>query len=350
MPASPRHHTDPAAVTSTMLAVVQHRYGAPQRVLETARTAPPTPGDDDVLVRVQATSVNTPDLIAVTGQPRILRLKTGVGRPVTPVRGSDVAGTVEAVGRNVTDLQPGDEVFGSVWDGQPIQAVGTFAELTVVPAAQLARRPTSVDVMEAGAAVMAGLTAMNAIRDVGGAAEGTRVLINGASGGVGTMAVQIAKALGAEVTGVCSTKNVDLVRSLGADHVIDYTREDFVRSTERYDVVLDNVLNRPPSETVELLTPKGVLVPNSAGPISGLLGGMPRATRAMTLSRRQPDNVRLATCAPHRDNLTALGELLGSGRVKVVLDRVYGLEQTAQAVEHMLGRHARGKVAIRVAG
>ena len=181
-------------------------------------------GDDDVLIRVRATSVNTPDLVAVTGLPRVLRLTLGLRGPSTRMRGSDVAGVVAAVGSHVTDLQTGDEVFGSVWDNKASQAVGTFAEFTVAPAAQVLAKPASVSFEDAAASVMSGLTALRAIRDVANVTAGCRVLINGASGGVGTFAVQIAKTLGAEVTGVCSASNVELVSSLGADHVIDYTQ------------------------------------------------------------------------------------------------------------------------------
>src|ERR687891_2266033 len=203
-----------------MRAIVQNRYGAPERVLHSEDVDRPSVGDDDVLIRVRATSVNTPDWITVTGVPYILRLRSGLRRPRTPVRGTDVAGIVEAVGENVTDLRPGDEVFGSSWAGTPATP-GTFAELTVAPASQLIKKPTGLSFQEAAASVMAGLTALIAVRDVGKVGPGSRVLINGASGGVGTFALQIAKALGAEVTGVCSTRNIGLVRSLGADHVID---------------------------------------------------------------------------------------------------------------------------------
>ena len=176
----------------TMKAVVQHRYGAPQDVLQLASIERPVPGDDDVLVRVRGTSVNTPDLVAVTGSPRVLRLKTGLRGPGTAIRGTDVAGVVEAVGRHVTNVAPGDEVFGSVWDNEPVQRNGTFAEFAAVPAAQVLAKPAGLSFEAAAAAVMSGVTALNAIRDVGKATSGTRVLVNGASGGVGTFAVQVA--------------------------------------------------------------------------------------------------------------------------------------------------------------
>jgi NADPH:quinone reductase-like Zn-dependent oxidoreductase len=326
-----------------MKAIVQERYGAPARVLRLAEVDPPSVGDDDVLIRVRATSVNTPDWITVTGVPYILRLRSGFRRPRTPVRGTDVAGVVEAVGENVTDLEPGDEVFGSPWDGS-LNTSGTFAELAAVPASQLIEKPPALAFEEAAASVMSGVTALLAMRDAGRVGPGTRVLINGASGGVGTFAVQIAKALGADVTGVCSTRNVELVRSLGADHVIDYTSEDFTRGEERYDVILDNVLNHPPAATARLLTPTGKLIPNSVGNTGGLFAGLPRMARAALMRKR----VTTVQFVANRENLQALSSMLESGAAKVVIDKVYPLAETAKAVAHMLGHHARGTVVIAV--
>jgi NADPH:quinone reductase-like Zn-dependent oxidoreductase len=325
-----------------MKAIVQDGYGAPEQVLRLTDVDRPPVGDDDVLVQVRATSVNTPDWITVTGVPYILRLQSGVRRPRTPVRGTEVAGVVEAVGENVTDLRPGDEVFGSSWTNA-LATSGTFAEVAVVPAAQLTRKPPGLTFEEAGASVMSGITALIAMRDVGKVAPGTRVLINGASGGVGTFAVQIAKALGAEVTGVCSTRNVELVRSLGAEHVIDYTQEDFTRGGRRYDVVLDNVLNHRPSATARLLTPTGTLIPNSVGNTGGLFAALPRMAQAAVMRRAST-----VTCVVNRENLEALAALLESGAVKAVIDKIYPLSEAGRAVAHMLGHHARGKVAIAV--
>jgi NADPH:quinone reductase-like Zn-dependent oxidoreductase len=325
-----------------MKAIVQERYGAPERVLRLREIGRPPVGDDDVLIRVRATSVNTPDWIAVTGVPYILRLRFGLRGPRTPVRGTDVAGIVEAVGTNVTDLEPGDEVFGSSW-ADTLATSGTFAELAVAPASQLIKKPAGLTFEEAGGSVMSGVTALIAIRDIGGVGTGTRVLVNGASGGVGTFAVQIAKALGADVTGVASTRNVELVRSLGADHLIDYTREDFTRGERRYDVILDNVLNHRPSATVRALAPTGTFIPNSVGNTGGVFAGLPRIARAAVMRRTST-----ATCVVNRENLEALARLLESGDVKVVIDKVYPLEDAATAVAHMLGHHARGKVVIAV--
>ena len=330
-----------------MKAIVQERYGIPQRVLTLKEIGRPPVGDDDVLIRVRATSVNTPDWITVTGVPYVLRLRFGLRRPPTPVRGTDIAGVVEAVGKNVIDLQRGDEVFGSGWADTLATRAGTFAECTVAPANQLIKKPAGLTFEEAAASVMSGLTALIAMRDVGQVAPGTRVLINGASGGVGTFAVQITKALGGTVTGVCSTKNLELVRSLGADHVIDYTEEDFTRGEQRYDVILDNVINRPPSAMARVLSPTGMLIPNSIGNTGGLFAGLPRMARAAMMGRGST-RVQFVTCVVHREHLRALAALLESGDVKVVIDAVYPLREAASAVAHMLGHHARGQVVIAV--
>jgi NADPH:quinone reductase-like Zn-dependent oxidoreductase len=327
-----------------MKAIVQEGYGPPERVLRPEDVGIPPVGDDDVLIRMRATSVNTPDWITVTGVPYVLRLRSGLRGPRTPVRGTDVAGVVEAVGANVTDLRPGDEVFGSSWTGS-LAAPGTFAELTAVPASQLIEKPAELSFEEAAASVMSGLTALIAIRDVGRVESGTRVLINGASGGVGTFAVQIAGALGAEVTGASSTRNLELLRSLGAHHVIDYTREDFTRGQERYDVVLDNVMNHPPSDTARVLTPTGIFIPNSVGNTGGLFAGLPRVARAALMGLGST-NVRSVRLVVNRENLKALAAHLESAGFKVVIDRVYPLSEAADAVAHMLGHHSRGKVAI----
>jgi NADPH:quinone reductase-like Zn-dependent oxidoreductase len=337
-----------ATTSPTVKAIVQRGYGAPERVLQLQEVDRPSVGDDDVLIRVRATSVNTPDWFTVTGVPYILRLKSGLRRPSTPVRGTDVAGVVEAVGKNVTDLQPGDEVFGSMWD-TTLATSGTFAELAVAPASQLIRKPANLTFEEAAGSVMSGIAALMNIRDVGKVGPGTRVLVNGASGGVGTFAVQIAKALGAEVTGVCSTRNLELVRSLGADHVVDYTEEDFTRGEQRYDIILDNVMNHPPSATARVLTPTGTLIPNSVGTKGGFFGSMPRIARAALMGLGST-NVQSKTVVVNRENLDALAKLLKSGDVKVIIDKVYGLSEAANAVAHMLGHHARGQVVVTLQG
>jgi NADPH:quinone reductase-like Zn-dependent oxidoreductase len=335
--------TDPP----TMRAIIQHGYGAPRDVLRPGQIQRPPAGADDVLIRVRAASVNTPDWATVAGVPSILRLSTGLRRPGHPVRGSDVAGVVEAVGPQVTGLRPGNEVFGSLWGRTARARPGTFAEYAVAPGSQVVRKPAALSFEDAAASVMTGLTALIAMRDVGQVGAGSRVLVNGASGGVGTMAVQIAASMGAEVTGVCGTRNVELVRSLGAARVIDYTTEDFTRDRQRYDVILDNVLNHSPTATARLLAPNGVLIPNSLGNTGGLLAALPRLARA-TLMGKGGTNVKFVTLAVNRENLNALVGLLEADEVRVVIEHTYPLDKAASAITQVLAHHARGKVAITV--
>ncbi|MBO3732346.1 NAD(P)-dependent alcohol dehydrogenase [Glycomyces niveus] len=331
-----------------MRAIVQERYGPPREVLGLKEIDRPEAGPGDVLVRVRAGSVNTPDWIAVTGVPYVLRLQGGLRKSPNVVRGSDLAGIVEAVGANVTDLAPGDAVFGSVWTSQ-FATAGAFAEYTVAPAAQLAPMPEGVGFEEAAAAVMSGVTALCAMRDTVEVRKGMKVLVNGASGGVGTFAVQIAAHYGAEVTGVCSGANAELVRELGARHVVDYNEDDFTRSGERYDVILDNVLNHPPRRTARALAPGGVLIPNSIGNSGGLLAGLGRMAGAKLLGMTGRADVRFSPSVTNRENLTAIGELLASGAVRSVVDRAYPLEETPAAVAHMFTHRARGNIVITVA-
>lgn len=327
-----------------MKAVVQKRYGAPEQVLEIKEVDRPTPGSDEVLVRIRATSVNTPDWIGVTGVPYMIRLQEGL-RPKAAVRGSDIAGVVEATGSDVDDLRPGDEVMGTLWTSRLVTK-GTFAEYTVAPAAQLIKKPAAVAFEHAAAAGMSALTALIAIRDVARVQSGMHVLINGASGGVGTFAVQIAKHYGAEVTGVCGPTNVDLVRDLGADHVIDYTRSDFTAGAERYDAILDNVVNHPPSHTARALAPGGMLMPNSVGNTGGMTAGLGRMARAALLGLFRRANVRFVRGEYNRERLGAIAGLLESGKLRAVIDHAYPFEETPEAVTHMLGHHARGNIVI----
>ncbi|HSK84428.1 MAG TPA: NAD(P)-dependent alcohol dehydrogenase, partial [Rubrobacter sp.] len=242
-----------------MKAVVQDAYGSAE-VLELRDIDRPGIGDEEVLVRVRAAGVNPADWAIMSGLPYIARPVYGLRKPKNAVRGTDVAGTVEAIGNSVTRLQPADEVFG--WCSG---LGGAFAEYAAVSEESLALKPATLSFEEAAAVPMAGLVALQAVRDHGGVRAGQKVLINGASGGIGTFAVQIAKALGAEVTGVCSTRNVEMVRSIGADHVIDYAREDFTKKDQRYDFILYNVANHSLSELRGALTPTGTLVPNGGG-------------------------------------------------------------------------------------
>lgn len=329
-----------------MTAVVQTGYGTPETVLQLDMVDRPQPGHGEVLIRMCATSVNTPDLVAVTGEPGILRLRAGLRRPSVAVRGSDLAGFVAQVGASATGLQPGDEVFGSVWNNQAVQAPGTFAEFAVAPAGQIIAKPRGVTFEQAAASVMAGLTALIGMRDVADVDPRSRVLINGASGGVGSFAVQIARWLGAEVTGVCSTANVEFVRSLGAHHVIDYTKTNFTESNERYDVVLDNVMNHPPAATARAVTRGGIFIPNSIGTAGGTLAGLPRMARSALTGLRPSVDVRRISYKVDRALLADLARLLESDTITVAVDRAYPLDAAAQAVSHMLGHHARGKIAI----
>jgi NADPH:quinone reductase-like Zn-dependent oxidoreductase len=321
-----------------MKAIVQGRYGAAD-ALELRDIDRPIVKDDEVLVRVHAAGINPYDWHWMTGLPYVARPVFGLRKPKRRLRGWDVAGRVEAVGTSLTQLQVGDEVFG--WSD------GAFAEYVCAEARQFVQKPANVTLEQAAAVPMGALTALQALRDHGNVQPGQRVLVNGASGGVGTFAVQIAKSLGAEVTGVCSTRNVDLVRSIGADHVIDYTREDFTRTGERYDVILDNVGNRSLSGYRRALTAKGMLVPNSGlggrwiGPVGRLLKAR---VRSMFVSQR----VATFTAEGNRDDLLALKELIEAGKVTPVIDRTYPLAETADAFRYLEKGHTRGKVVITV--
>ena len=322
-----------------MRAIVQRCYGSPE-VLESADVDRPAVGDDDVLVRVRAASVHPGDYFIMTGEPYVVRLAFGLRRPRHPIPGRDLAGVVAAVGKDVADLQPGDEVFG--WS-----TTGTLAEYANVPADQLVRTPANLSAGQAAAVPTSGLTALQALRDIAHVQPGQAVLITGASGGVGTFAVQIAKALGAEVTGVCSTRNMELVRSVGADHVIDYTRTDFTRTGLRYDVIFDSVEAQSLSEVRRALTPTGTLIPNSGrgGRWVGPLGRIVKA-RARSLFTRQ--TLRPFTSVGKRQDLLDLAELLEAAQLAPVIDRTYPLSEAAQALRYVGAGHTRGKVVVTV--
>ncbi|MEV7519938.1 NAD(P)-dependent alcohol dehydrogenase [Streptomyces sp. NPDC091371] len=321
-----------------MKAIVQDRYGPPD-VLEYREVDRPQPGDHEVLVKVRAAAVNAADWHLMRGDPYVARPVLGLRRPKVPIRGRDFAGTVEAVGRGVTGLRPGDEVYG--------EADGAFAEYVCAAQDVVGRKPAGLTFEQAAAIPLAGNTALMGLRDLGKVRPGQHVLVNGASGGVGTFAVQIAKALGAEVTGVCSTRNVDLVRSLGADHVVDYTREDFTRTGQRYDLLLDLVGNRTLAECRRALTPTGVLVLSGGGVSDGgsLFGPMGLIIRgsAMSLFGRR---VRVLTAKPSTDNLAALRELVEGGKVTPAVDRTYPLSEAAEAIRYLEVEHASAKVVI----
>jgi NADPH:quinone reductase-like Zn-dependent oxidoreductase len=330
-----------------MKAIVQERFGPP-KVLRLVDTDRPVFGADDVLVRVHAAAVNPYDWHMMRGDPRIARLmgQMGLTKPNARVAGVDMAGRVEAVGADVRDLRPGDDVLGFCG--------GAFAEYARAKAANVVLKPASLTFEQAAAVPMAALTALQAIRDVGQVQAGHRVLVNGAAGGIGTFAVQIATALGAEVTGVCSTGNVELVRSLGAAHVVDYTAEDFTDRRGHYDVILDNVGNRPLRKLRRALTPTGTLVPNgggSPGHVLGphLIGPMASMLWAAVVNRLVRQRVQFVHTNAKREDLLTLAELIEAGKLTPVLDRTYPLADTAEAVRHVEHGHARGKVIITVA-
>lgn len=328
------------APTNPMKAIVYCDYGVKNLKLE--QIEKPTPADDQLLVRVKAASINPYDWHFVEGTPYVMRaMIAGLRKPKDIRLGVDFAGTVESVGKNVTQFKTGDEVFGG--------RGGAFAQYVCPRATRaVALKPASVSFEDAAAVNIAGITALQGLRDKGRVQSGQKVLINGASGGVGTFAVQIAKNMGAEVTGVCSTRNVDLVKSLGADHVIDYTREDFTKNAERYDVMLDNVGNRSLSECRRVLTPNGryVLVGGGSASEQGFLGGLGKALWAMVYSKfvKQPMGMMMADA--NQNDLTILADMMQSGKLKAIIDRTYKLEQTADAVRYVEEGHARGKVIV----
>jgi NADPH:quinone reductase-like Zn-dependent oxidoreductase len=319
-----------------MKAIVQDRYGSAE-VLEARDIDKPEIGDNEVLVRVRAASIHVGDWILMTGSPSIMRLATGLRKPKNPVPGTDVAGTVEAVGKDVTKLQPGDEVFG--W------AAGAFAEFAHAAEDQFVKKPANLTFEEAASVGVSATTALQLLRDNGKVQPGQKVLINGASGGVGTFAVQIAKAFGAEVTGVSSTKNLEMVRSIGADRVVDYTREDFTTRSERYDLILDNVGNHSMSETRRALTPSGMLISNGGGHADGKLG---RTVRTMLVSMFVRQQASPTVKSQNHDDLVALKGLVEAGKVRPVIDRTYPLTRTPEAIDHVAAGHARGTVVISV--
>src|ERR1700736_2301432 len=326
------------ARVTTMKAIVQEGYGSPD-ILEFRDIDKPAIGASDVLVRVRAAGVNPADWAIVGGLPYIARPLYGLRTPKNRVRGTDVAGKVEAVGASVTRFRPGDEVFG--WCGH---LVGAFAEDAWT------HKPARLTFEQAAAVPMAGTVALLAIRDHGEVQAGQRVLVNGASGGIGTFAVQIAKSLGAEVTGVCSTSNVDVVRSIGADHVIDYTKEDFTQTGQRYDFILDNVANRSLSDLRRALTPKGMLVPNGGGFDHRWVASGGRLVRAKLSFAFASQRVRTFIASSKQKNLLALSELIAAGKVIPVIDRTYPLSETPQAIGYVGQGHARGKVVISLRG
>lgn len=325
--------------TTTMRAAMQRQYGPPS-VLEIADVEPPAPGRGDVLVRVRAASVHPGDYFVMTGEPYIVRLAFGLRRPRHAIRGMDLAGVVAAVGEDVEGFEPGDLVFG--WC-----TTGSLAEYACVPARNLAPVPENLSLAEAAAVPTSGMAALQAMRDVARVAPGQKVLIVGASGGVGSFAVQIAASLGAEVTGVCSAGNGELVASLGTDHVIDYAASNFTEHGVQYDVILDNVESRPLSVVRRALTPAGTLIPNS-GRGGRLLGPIGRVIRAHVLSLFTRQRLRPFTSVGTREDLLTLAALASSGQLTPVIDRVYPLDAAADALRHVATGHTRGKVVVTI--
>ena len=321
-----------------MKAIVQDRFGPPE-VLELREIDQPEPGDDEVLVRVHAASVNPADWYAMTGTPWIARPQMGLRKPKSRL-GLDLAGVVEAVGGNVTRLEPGDEVFGA--------GTGTLAEYVTVPEDALVLKPAKVSFEQAAAVPVAGLTALQGLRDKGRIQPGQQVLINGASGGVGTFAVQIAKALGAEVTGVCSTRNLDLVASLGADQVIDYTKEDFTRNDRRYDLLFDVAGSRSWAACRRVLTQRATLVMVGAPKGNRLLGPLDHLGKVRLASLRASQKVLFFISKSRNQDLAALQHLLQAGTVTSVVERSYPLSETADALRYLGEGHAQGKLVISV--
>ncbi len=316
-----------------MKVIVQNAYGSPD-VLQLKEVAKPGVKENEVLVRVHAAALNAGDVFSLKGSPWLARFSVGFPKPKDYILGWDMAGCVEAVGEKVTRFRPGDDVFAS--------CSHTLAEYVSVAEDRAALKPANLTFEQAAAVPTAAITALQGLRDAGKVQVGQKVLINGASGGVGTFAVQLAKAFGAEVTGVCSTRNVNMVRSLGADHVIDYTQEDFTQGNRRYDLILDNVASHSFSDLRRVLTPQGMIVPNSGH------GGMGYVLKAFVLSpfTRQVAGMYLAS--PNDKDLAVLKDFIEAGQVKPVIDRTYPLSQTLDAFRYLEESHARGKVVITV--
>jgi NADPH:quinone reductase-like Zn-dependent oxidoreductase len=328
-----------------MKAMVNAKYGPPD-VLELTEVGKPVPEDDEVLVKVHAASVNPADWHILRGEPYVARLQLGLREPKERVLGCDVAGRVEDVGENVEMLQPGDDVFGSPF----MHGFGAFAEYVCVSEDLLAPTPANLSFEQAAAVPLAASTALQGLRDHGGIEPGHRVLIVGASGGVGTFAVQIAKHFGAEVSGVCSTRNAEMVRSLGAEHVTDYTREDFTQSGRKYDLIFQLAGTRSPSRCRRALAPKGSLVQISGDSNGHWIGPVDRIIHALVLSPFVSQKMASFTVIPNKEDLRFLKQLIEAGKLTPVIDKSYPLAEVPEAIRYLENGHARGKVVITVPG
>jgi NADPH:quinone reductase-like Zn-dependent oxidoreductase len=326
-----------------MKAIICHRYGAPE-ALQIEDVDKPTPGDGKVLIQVRAASLNAYDWGLLRGTPPILRLFLGLRKPRANRPGRDVAGRIESVGQGVTRFKPGDDVFGL--------CRGSLAEYACAGESYLAAKPAGVSFEEAAAVPLAGLTALQGLRDAGRIQSGQRVLINGAAGGIGTFAVHIAKSFGADVTGVCSTRNVEMVGSIGADRVVDYTRADFTRSAERYDMIFDLVTNHSFSACCRVLSPRGILVAAGVGGADGreFWRRLGRMLTGMLISRFVSQQMVFFVTRPMREDLVTLGGLVESGKVTPVLDSRHHLSESSEAFRRLAGGHARGKIVVTVGG
>ena len=325
-----------------MKAIVHHQYGSPDDVLALVDVEQPTIDDNAVLVRVQAASVNPADWHFVRGKPYIARLQLGLRKPKDTVLGCDFAGQVEAVGKNVSAFQPGDEVFASSF----AHGHGALSEYVLISEELLAMNPANLSFEHAAAVPLAALTALQGLRDHGRIAPRHKVLIIGASGGVGTFAVQVAKAFGAEVTGVCSTRNVDLVRSLGADNVLDYTQADFTQSGQRYDLIFQLAGTRSPSDCRRALTANGTLLLASGESDGHWIGPVARIIRALLLSPFVSQKMASFTVKPNSKDLQTLKELIEAGKVTPVIDRTYSLTEVPDAIRYLEEGHTQGKVVV----
>ncbi len=324
-----------------MKAIVRDRYGPPEVVVELREVDKPVPADDEVLVRVRAASLNRLDWYEVTGTPYIGRPRGGLRKPKDNRLGVDFAGEVEAVGKNVTQFRPGDGVFGA--------RGGALAEYVCAPEdRRIVKKPVGATFEQAATLPVAALTALQGLRDKGGVQPGHKVLIDGASGGVGTFAVQFAKALGAEVTAVCSTSKVETAGSIGADYVIDYSKEDFTLAGDRYDVILDVAGARPWSEYRRVLEPQATLVMVGAPKGSRLLGPLGHIAKVFLAARRSSQKAVFFVAKMNKPDLTILGEYVEAGTVKPVVDRQYELSEGAEALRYLGEGHARGKVVVTV--
>ena len=329
-----------AAPASPMQAIVYCDYGSAD-VLKLEDIEKPTPGDDDVLVRVRAAALNPLDWHYMRGTPYIMRMETGLRKPKVTRLGVDFAGTVEAVGKNVTQFKPGDDVFGG--------RTGAFAEyVTVRQDRSVVLKPRNLTFEQAASVPVAAITALQGLRDKGNVQPGQKVLINGASGGVGTFAVQIARSFGADVTGVCSTRNLDMVRSIGAGRVVDYTKEDFTRVDERYDVVLDNVGNRSLLDVRHVMNPEGkYILIGGGGPDDGRwIGPLIKPVKAVVLSWFVRQDMGMLLAELNKEDLTVLRDLMQAGKVTPVIDRTYPLSEVPEAIRYLETGRARGKVVI----